>query len=137
MIYFDSTKYLNFRMLVLYGCILAGLTSCNNYKEADSIAREQMVTVNPKRDTVFSVVRQSLYDAVDITFKGTLSDTSIIAVSTDSTFINKATYYVSSPKIAFSHKMNLNGIRNNLLYIKYHPIRNSNSGHAKIGVAFL
>jgi len=136
MIHFGNIKSFFSKNVISFGCLFVSLTSCNDLKNANSITSEQVMIVNPGKDTIFSLANQNLYDAADITIKGTLSDTSIVAVSTDSTFIGKATYYVSSPKIAFSQKMKLNGIKNDILYIKYHPIRNSNSGDVNIKVDF-
>lgn len=113
--------------------LLASIGSCNSFIGNDSIA---VNVVDPGRDTVFSIPNQKLYDAVNITLEGNLSDTSVIAFSTDSTFTSKATYFASTPKVGFSEKINLKNIKSDSLFIKYHTISSSNLGDVKIGVSF-
>jgi len=98
---------------------------------------DRLQVLDPKKDTIFSLANDQFLDAVHINIDGMLSDTAVVAVSTDSTFLSKATYFVNTPKISFSQNIEMTAIRSDFLYIKYHPIRNANDGHIKIGVTFL
>ena len=121
----------------MIACLLAGVTSCNGFKEADSIAVGDIVLNNPDRDTVFSIANQKLCNTATVTLEGTLSDTCIIRFSTDNLIERKATFFVSTPKKVFSETINLSDIKSDSLFIKHHPLRSSVSGDVKIAVNFL
>lgn len=133
----EKSKILVMKRTIMIACLLAGVTSCNGFKEADSIAVGDIVLNNPDRDTVFSIANQKLCNTATVTLEGTLSDTCIIRFSTDNLIERKATFFVTTPKKVFSETINLSDIKSDSLFIKYHPLRSSVSGDVKIAVNFL
>jgi len=121
---------------VFIAIILASVTSCSSFKRDKLVNTEYVNLIDSSRDTIFSIANRKQYDNATITLKGTLSDTSVISFSTD-TLLQKTTFFVPETGNNFFQVLNLESIRNDSLFIKYHPTKGSIFGYMKIAVTFL
>jgi len=116
--------------------ILTNITSCSSIKGSKLAATEYINLIDPNRDTTILIANRKQFDNATITLKGMLSDTSVISFSTD-TLLQKTTFFVPETGKEFSQILNLESVRNDSLFIKYHPTKGSIFGYVKIAVTFL
>lgn len=120
---------------VMFLFLLVVAMSCDNYKEAAPVKVHYVQVSDPGRDTVLSVANEKLADLIAVTFESTLSDTAIVIFSPDTVFSQKGSSLVPTNG-ASSQTINIGGIKSEILFIKYKPLKKPISGEVKIGVVF-
>jgi hypothetical protein len=121
------------KRLLMAACLLAGITSCDNFKAADPLVTRYAEVKDPSRDTIFTISNEKMSTLAVITFEETLSDTAIVGFSSDTSFTNQSRFLLPMKN---SPGMSISGLTGNSLFIKYEPYNKPISGNVKIGVTF-
>ena len=122
------------KRLLMAACLLAGITSCDNFKAADPLVTRYAEVKDPSRDTVFVISNKKLSTTAEIIFEETLSDTAIVGFSSDISFTNQSRFLLPMKN---PPGMYISGLTGDSLFVKYQPYKKPISGNVKIKVTFL
>lgn len=110
------------------------LSSCDNYRPAESVVTQYLKVINVNSDTMIVIPNEKLATSARIGFAETLSDTALVRISSDTAFSKHGTLFflpITNPPL-----MSVSGLSGDSLFIKYEPYNKPISGDLTIEVTF-